>query len=128
MGTTSLSASDPVWHKVRGAIHIGGAFGGKADLGPEARAAIELAKAARAPAGRGADRGRPAQELNLSLATSSEAKPALFAFRAYGDLASAVGNITSSMFRIMQQGAARPTYLPRPRRSAGLGRRRRRLI
>ena len=97
------------------ADYIGGAFGGKADLGPEARAAIELAKAARAPVRVVLDRReeltvgglRPAQELNLSLATSSEGELAGICLRAYGDSGVAVGNITSSMFRIMYSKAPR---------------------
>ena len=91
------------------AEYVGGGFGGKADFGPHLRAAIELSKQAKAPVRVILDRreeltvggSRPAQRLELELAASPSGEIGGIRLLAHGDAGVAVGNVTSSMFRIM---------------------------
>ncbi|MFV8754438.1 molybdopterin-dependent oxidoreductase [Nannocystaceae bacterium ST9] len=97
------------------ADYVGGGFGGKADLAPSTRAAIELAKLAGAPVRVVLDRReeltvgglRPAQELELAIASDPAGALAGIRLSAWGDAGVAVGNVTSSMFRIMYARAPR---------------------
>jgi len=95
------------------ARYIGGGFGAKADLGPEVRAAIDLAKAAGAPVRVVLERRdelivgglRPAHEVRLAVASDSEGQLAGVTMEAFGDAGIAIGNVTSAVFRIMYHQA-----------------------
>jgi xanthine dehydrogenase YagR molybdenum-binding subunit len=91
------------------AEHVGGGFGGKADLGPEARTAIDLARLARAPVRVVLDRReelmvggmRPAHDIELSVATDRAGELAGVRLQSHGNAGVAIGNVTSALFRIM---------------------------
>ncbi|MGH9176788.1 MAG: molybdopterin-dependent oxidoreductase, partial [Vicinamibacterales bacterium] len=102
------------WNLDRGSVrvlapYVGGAFGSKAELGPEIVAAVELSRAALAPVAVVLDRreeltvggSRPEEELHLGMAVSPEGSLSATMLRAYGNAGVAIGNVTSMIFRIM---------------------------
>jgi xanthine dehydrogenase YagR molybdenum-binding subunit len=82
------------------AEHVGGGFGSKQNLTPEAVAAIQLARAAGAPVRVVLDRGeemtvgghRPAAEIELALLPSESEGPRALQMRVYGDGGVAAGS------------------------------------
>ena len=121
------------------ADHVGGGFGSKGSLGMETIAAIELARAAKAPVRIAFDREeelsvtgyRPAAEIKVGLLPSAQGNLKALSLTAHADTGAAInstdrragaadlsgGSERTGRFRRHQQPAARRT-LPRPRRSA----------
>ena len=97
------------------APYVGGAFGSKAELGPEIVAAVELSRVARVPVSVVLDRReeltvggtRPEEELHLAVAVNPEGSLSAMVLRAYGNAGVAIGNVTSMIFRIMYPRGAK---------------------
>ncbi len=97
------------------AEHVGGGFGAKQNLTPETVAAIELARAARAPVRVALDRGaeisvagyRPSAEIELALLASSADGPRALQVRAYGDAGVSVGTSIAALCRVIYPATAK---------------------
>ena len=97
------------------AEHVGGGFGAKQNLTPETVAAIELARAARAPVRVALDRGeeislagyRPSAEIELALLASDSDGPRALQVRAYGDAGVSVGSSIAALCRMIYPAAAK---------------------
>ncbi len=91
------------------AQHVGGGFGGKAILGLEMVAAVELSRATQRPVRVILDRheelatggNRPAQDIDFSLASDNEGKFTGIQAISHADAGVAVGSAPSLLFRIM---------------------------
>jgi xanthine dehydrogenase YagR molybdenum-binding subunit len=97
------------------AEHVGGGFGAKQNLTPETVAAIELARAARAPVRVALDRGeeisiagyRPSAEIELALLASDSDRPRALQVRAYGDAGVSVGSLIAALCRMVYPAPAK---------------------
>ena len=97
------------------AKHIGGGFGSKGALGMETIAAIELAKAARAPVRVAYSRHeelsvagyRPAVELKLSLLPSRDGGMKALSLTAYSDAGVAANNTVAGLARLIYTAEAK---------------------
>jgi xanthine dehydrogenase YagR molybdenum-binding subunit len=97
------------------AEHVGGGFGAKQWLTPEAIAAIELARAAGAPVRVALDRReemsvtghRPAAEIELALLASRSDRLRALRVRAYGDAGLAAGSLIAGFCRMIYPAAAK---------------------
>jgi len=97
------------------AKHVGGGFGSKATLGVETIAAIELARAARAPVRVALSRHeelsvagyRPAVELKLSLLPSREGSLKALSLTAYSDAGVAANSTVAGLARLIYRADAK---------------------
>ena len=97
------------------AEHVGGGFGAKQNLTLETVAAIELARAARAPVRVALDRGeeislagyRPSAEIELALLASDSDGPRALQVRAYGDAGVSVGSSIAALCRMVYPAPAK---------------------
>jgi xanthine dehydrogenase YagR molybdenum-binding subunit len=97
------------------ADHVGGGFGSKAALGTETVAAIELARAAKAPVRLAFDREeelsvagyRPAAELKVSLLPSPEGKLKALSLTAHADTGAAVNSTIAALARLIYPAEAK---------------------
>jgi xanthine dehydrogenase YagR molybdenum-binding subunit len=91
------------------ADHVGGGFGSKASFGTETVAAIELARAAKAPVGIAFDRHeelsvtgyRPAAEMKIALLPSSAGDLRALSFTAYADTGAATNSTLAGLARLI---------------------------
>ena len=91
------------------ADHVGGGFGSKASFGTETVAAIELARAAKAPVGVAFDRHeelsvtgyRPAAEMKIALLPSSAGDLKALSFTAYADTGAATNSTLAGLARLI---------------------------
>ena len=97
------------------AEHVGGGFGAKQSLTPETVAAIELARAARAPVRIALDRGeevslagyRPSAEIELALLAGASDGPRALQVRAYQDAGVSVGSLIAALCRMIYPAPAK---------------------
>jgi xanthine dehydrogenase YagR molybdenum-binding subunit len=97
------------------ADHVGGGFGSKAGLGAETIAAIELARAAKAPVRIAFDREeelsvtgyRPAAELKLSLLPSAQGGIKALSLTAHADTGAAVNSMIAGLARLIYPAEAK---------------------
>jgi xanthine dehydrogenase YagR molybdenum-binding subunit len=97
------------------ADHVGGGFGSKGALGIETIAAIELARAAKAPVRVAFDRHeelsvagyRPAAEIDVALLPSREGQLKALSFKAYADTGSAVNSTIAGLARLIYPAEAK---------------------
>jgi xanthine dehydrogenase YagR molybdenum-binding subunit len=97
------------------ADHVGGGFGSKAGLGAETIAAIELARAAKAPVRIAFDREeelsvtgyRPAAELKLSLLPSAQGGLKALSLTAHADTGAAVNSMIAGLARLIYPAEAK---------------------
>jgi xanthine dehydrogenase YagR molybdenum-binding subunit len=97
------------------AEHVGGGFGSKASLGNETIAAIELARAAKAPVRVAFDRHeeltvagyRPAAEMNVSLLPSAEGALKAVTFNASADTGAAINSTIAGLARLIYPAEAK---------------------
>ena len=97
------------------AKHVGGGFGSKGGLGMETVAAIELAKAARAPVRVAYSRHeelsvagyRPAVELKLALLPSRDGAMKALSLTAYSDAGAAFNNTVAGLARLIYTAEAK---------------------
>jgi xanthine dehydrogenase YagR molybdenum-binding subunit len=97
------------------AEHVGGGFGSKAALGNETIAAIELARAAKAPVRVAFDRHeeltvagyRPAAEMNISLLPSADGALKAVAFNANADTGAAINSTIAGLARLIYPAEAK---------------------
>jgi xanthine dehydrogenase YagR molybdenum-binding subunit len=103
-------------HKVRViADHVGGGFGSKASFGMETVAAIELARAAKAPVRIAYDRHeelsvtgyRPAAEMKIALLPSSSGDLKALSFTAYADTGAATNSVLAGLARLIYPAEAK---------------------
>ena len=103
-------------HKVRViADHVGGGFGSKASFGMETVAAIELARAAKAPVRIAYDRHeelsvtgyRPAAEMKIALLPSSTGDLKALSFTAYADTGAATNSTLAGLARLIYPAEAK---------------------
>jgi xanthine dehydrogenase YagR molybdenum-binding subunit len=97
------------------ADHVGGGFGSKGGLGVETIAAIELARAAKAPVRVAFDREeelsvtgyRPAAELKLSLLPSAQGGLKALSLTAHADTGAAVNSMIAGLARLIYPAEAK---------------------
>src|SRR5215470_3419874 len=97
------------------ADHVGGGFGSKASLGGETIAAIELARAAKAPVRVVFDRHeelsvtgyRPAAEMQIALLPSAEGGLKAVTFNAYADTGAATNSTLAGLARLIYPAEAK---------------------
>lgn len=97
------------------ADHVGGGFGSKGSVGLETIAAIELARAAKAPVRVAFDREeelsvtgyRPAAELKLSLLPSAEGRLKALSLTAHADTGAAVNSLIAGLARLIYPAEAK---------------------
>jgi xanthine dehydrogenase YagR molybdenum-binding subunit len=97
------------------ADHVGGGFGSKASLGVETTAAIELARAAKAPVRIVFDRHeelsvtgyRPATELKIALLPSPQGALKALTFSAYADTGAATNSTLAALARLIYPAEAK---------------------
>jgi xanthine dehydrogenase YagR molybdenum-binding subunit len=97
------------------ADHVGGGFGSKGGLGIETIAAIELARAAKAPVRVAFNRHeelsvtgyRPAAEMNVALLPSSDGKLKALSLTAYADTGAAVNSTIAGLARLIYPAEAK---------------------
>jgi xanthine dehydrogenase YagR molybdenum-binding subunit len=97
------------------ADHVGGGFGSKGSLGVETIAAIELARAARAPVKVAYDREeelsvtgyRPAAELNVALLPSAQGDLKALSLTAYADTGAAINSTIAALARLIYPAEAK---------------------
>ncbi len=97
------------------ADHVGGGFGSKGSLGVETIAAIELARAAKAPVRVAFDREeelsvtgyRPAAELKLSLLPSAQGGLKALSLTAHADTGAAVNSMIAGLARLIYPAEAK---------------------
>ena len=97
------------------ANHVGGGFGSKATLGTETIAAIELARAAKAPVRVVFDRHeelsvtgyRPAAEVKISLLPSAEGALKALSFTAWADTGAATNSTLAGLARLIYPAEAK---------------------
>jgi xanthine dehydrogenase YagR molybdenum-binding subunit len=97
------------------ADHVGGGFGSKGSLGMETIAAIELARAARAPVRIAYDRHeelsvtghRPAAEMKISLLPSRQGDLTALSLTAHADTGAGVGSIIATLARLIYPAQAK---------------------
>jgi xanthine dehydrogenase YagR molybdenum-binding subunit len=97
------------------ANHVGGGFGSKASLGVDTIAAIELARAAKAPVRVALDRHeelsvtghRPATELDIALLPSRDGKLKALALTAYSDNGAGVNSTIAALARLIYPAEAK---------------------
>ncbi len=103
-------------HKVRViADHVGGGFGSKGALGMETIAAIELARAARAPVRVAFDRHeelsvtgyRPAAEMTVSLLPAADGSLKALSMDAYADTGAAINSTIAGLARLIYPAEAK---------------------
>ena len=103
-------------HKVRViADHVGGGFGSKASFGMETVAAIELARAAKAPVRVAYDRHeelsvtgyRPAAEMKIALLPSASGDLKALSFTAYADTGAATNSTLAGLARLIYPAEAK---------------------
>jgi xanthine dehydrogenase YagR molybdenum-binding subunit len=103
-------------HKVHViADHVGGGFGSKGRIGIETVAAIELARAAKAPVRVAYDRHeelsvtgyRPATEVEIALLPSQEGDLKAVSFKAYADTGAAVNSTIAVLARLIYPAQAK---------------------
>ena len=103
-------------HKVRViADHVGGGFGSKASLGIDTIAAIELARAAKAPVRVALDRHdelsvtghRPATEIDIALLPSREGRLKALSLTAYSDNGAGVNSTIAALARLIYPAEAK---------------------
>ena len=91
------------------ADHVGGGFGSKGNLGMETIAAIELARAAKAPVRIAYDRHeelsvtghRPAAEMRIALLSSGQGELEALSLTAYADTGAAVSSTIAALARLI---------------------------
>jgi xanthine dehydrogenase YagR molybdenum-binding subunit len=91
------------------ADHVGGGFGSKASLGTDTIAAIELARAAKAPVRVALDRHdelsvtgyRPGTEIKIALLPSSEGKLKALSLTAYSDNGAGINSTIAALARLI---------------------------
>src|SRR4051812_36090451 len=97
------------------ADHVGGGFGSKASLGMETIAAIELARAAKAPVRVAFDRHeelsvtgyRPASEINIALLPSQQGALKALSLTAYADTGAAINSTIAALARLIYPAEAK---------------------
>ncbi|MEA2884984.1 MAG: hypothetical protein QOH32_4240 [Bradyrhizobium sp.] len=97
------------------ADHVGGGFGSKASLGMETIAAVELARAAKAPVRVAFDRHeelsvtgyRPAAELNIALLPSEQGALKALSLTAYADTGAAINSTIAALARLIYPAEAK---------------------
>jgi CO/xanthine dehydrogenase Mo-binding subunit/aerobic-type carbon monoxide dehydrogenase small subunit (CoxS/CutS family) len=97
------------------ADHVGGGFGSKSSLGGETIAAVELARAAKAPVRVVFDRHeelsvtgyRPAAEMNIALLPSAEGALKAVTFNAYADTGAATNSTLAGLARLIYPAEAK---------------------
>ena len=97
------------------ADHVGGGFGSKASLGTETIAAIELARAAKAPVRVAFDREeelsvtgyRPAAEVQISLLPSAKGSLKALSLTAHADTGAAVNSLIANLARLIYPAEAK---------------------
>jgi len=97
------------------ADHVGGGFGSKGSLGMETIAAIELARAAKAPVRIAYDRHeelsvtghRPAAEMKIALLPSPEGALKALSLTAYADTGAAVSSTIAALARLIYPAEAK---------------------
>jgi xanthine dehydrogenase YagR molybdenum-binding subunit len=97
------------------ADHVGGGFGSKGSLGMETIAAIELARAAKAPVRVVFDREeelsvtgyRPAAEMKLALLPSADGKLKALSLSAHADTGAAVNSLIAGLARLIYPAEAK---------------------
>jgi xanthine dehydrogenase YagR molybdenum-binding subunit len=97
------------------ADHVGGGFGSKGSLGLETIAAIELARAAKAPVRIAYDRHeelsvsgyRPAAEMKIALLPSRQGDLKALSLTASGDTGAAVGSMIAALARLIYPAEAK---------------------
>ncbi|HEU0083718.1 MAG TPA: molybdopterin-dependent oxidoreductase [Bradyrhizobium sp.] len=97
------------------ADHVGGGFGSKASLGMETIAAIELARAAKAPVRVAFDRHeelsvtgyRPASEVNIALLPSEQGALKALSLTAYADTGAAINSTIAALARLIYPAEAK---------------------
>jgi xanthine dehydrogenase YagR molybdenum-binding subunit len=97
------------------ADHVGGGFGSKGSLGLETIAAIELARAAKAPVRIAYDRHeelsvtgyRPAAEMKIALLPSAQGELKALSLTAYGDTGAATGSMIAALARLIYPAEAK---------------------
>jgi xanthine dehydrogenase YagR molybdenum-binding subunit len=97
------------------ADHVGGGFGSKGSLGTETIAAIELARAAKAPVRVAFDREeelsvtgyRPAAEVQISLLPSAKGSLKALSLTAHADTGAAVNSLIASLARLIYPAEAK---------------------
>jgi xanthine dehydrogenase YagR molybdenum-binding subunit len=97
------------------ADHVGGGFGSKGSLGMETIAAIELARAAKAPVRVAFDREeelsvtgyRPAAEVQISLLPSAKGSLKALSLTAHADTGAAVNSLIASLARLIYPAEAK---------------------
>lgn len=97
------------------ADHVGGGFGSKGSFGMETIAAIELARAAKAPVRIAYDRHeelsvsgyRPAAEMNIALLPSPQGDLKAISFTAYADTGAATNSILAGLARLIYPAEAK---------------------
>jgi xanthine dehydrogenase YagR molybdenum-binding subunit len=97
------------------ADHVGGGFGSKGSLGVETIAAIELARAAKAPVGIAFDRHeelsvtgyRPAAEVKIALLPSQQGALKAMSLTAYGDTGVATSSTIATLARLIYPAEAK---------------------
>src|SRR5258708_33546011 len=103
-------------HKVQIiADHVGGGFGSKGRIGMETVAAIELARAAKAPVRVAYDRHeelsvtgyRPAAEVEIALLPSEQGDLKAISFKAYADTGAAVNSTIAVLARLIYPAQAK---------------------
>ena len=97
------------------ADHVGGGFGSKASLGMETIAAIELARAAKAPVRIAYDRHeelsvtgyRPAAEVKIALLPSAQGELKALSLTAYADTGAATNSTIAALARLIYPAEAK---------------------
>lgn len=97
------------------ADHVGGGFGSKAGLGMETIAAVELARATKAPVRVAFDRHeelsvtgyRPASELNIALLPSEQGALKALSLTAYADTGAAINSTIAALARLIYPAEAK---------------------
>jgi xanthine dehydrogenase YagR molybdenum-binding subunit len=97
------------------ADHVGGGFGSKSSLGIETIAAIELARAAKAPVRMAFDRHeelsvtgyRPAAEMKIALLPSAEGELKAISLTAHADTGAAINSTIATLARLIYPAQAK---------------------
>jgi len=97
------------------ADHVGGGFGSKGSLGMETIAAVELARAAKAPVKVTFDREeelsvtgyRPASEIEIALLASAQGDLKTLSLKAYADTGAAVNSTIAALARLIYPAQAK---------------------
>ena len=97
------------------ANHVGGGFGSKGSVGMETIAAVELARAAKAPVGIAYDRHeelsvtgyRPAAELKIALLPSTQGELEALSLTAHADTGAAVNSVIAGLARLIYPARAK---------------------